>query len=414
MPAGFMALALLAQPAFADGERFSLTSAMIADGDARWETYTPASQDLMSSLNGLGAEAFVKGHEMLGLANGSKTDRLLYLSTAGLAYMAFTRANSIIIGHEMAHWQTAHAFGRDQHEFRNHGDRKPVSFGKAYLRALLTGHAKASASSWSSDPGHELTETERSWANNAGVNWQTAYAERHLRENLMRGYTTVPGAMDYMINKGYFFFYAARDLSKDDNKPGDFNDFSRHLKERHGVDNAKETIAAVSLVSLLASPSFHSATKSFSSYVATGALHQREATYRIGEGLSYSWDIPNYANADSYTVAPTLYAVLEGDRAAGLHAKRAVIGVAFEKDILGDTVNEVTLSADLDFGVTDVSLDMTFGSGGHYADLRLSREVSKRLGLEFGLADSSGDTMRGKRTFPTDGTHAWAGISLRF
>lgn len=396
------------------------TSAFAWEKKTLWESYTPSSHHLVSSLDAIGGRLFEKGHHAFGLDRKGPMARIAYMLTGGLALTSFVRANSIYFGHEGAHFQFADADGKSHHVFTDHDTGAAMSWGHAYLNAFKHGVVGGTARSWSEDdldPSQSLSREDRirsMWSNNAGVNWQMAHSERVMRRDLLRGEGRASDAVGQLYNRGYMSFYALRDVGKDDTDSGDFVEYGGWLEEAAGVDDPVEKIAIISLLSMIASPGILDYSRYLNGYVETGDLAYEPFGIDIGPGRKISWDIPNYAAPMSYTIAPTLYMRDEGSMAANIGADAVLLGAGHEFSVMGESAQESVIHLGADYGRTVVSLELAGGGDGLYASIGMNHHLGHSIGLQMDFMHAEGETMHGMRNLPQGGDLVWLGFVVDF
>lgn len=381
--------------------------------DGLWEGWTPTSHSLVRNLDSLVGLGFEAGHRALDLDDASPLARGIYLASGGVLMTMFNRANAIYFGHEGAHFQFAHQYGRHWHRFIDHDTGRVIPFARGYLNSLLHGVVGGTASSRrEGDP--DLDPIDTMWANNAGVNWQMAHSENILRQRILRGQGRLTDAIPFMFNRGYMAFYSARDMQLSDSEHGDFVEYGEWMRESQGIDNPVEKISAISFLAMFASPGFLNSTYAFQDYVQDGDLTYDPFWIHIGRDVKLSWDIPTYAGPVNFTLAPTIY-LSDHDRLAGkIGARAAMIGLGYEFAAFGEAVDEPVFYAAADFNTISASWEISGGSDGLYSNLGMTYWLGDHVGAKISYLHSEGDSLRGHRNLPQGGDLIWAGFSFDF
>lgn len=387
------ALCATAMPALAGG--LYLDAGLLDGGPGRDEKPL-ITLDTVHGLNAAAGDLALRYSERRNMAEAEPHERGLYLMSAGALAFAFQRANAIIIGHEGAHFHTAGLHGRTEHRFMTSGG-DTVSWLNAYGKALLTGHADAIAASG----GAANTPTERIVANNAGLNWQSDYAERMLRRGFAGQDLSVFSAADYLLNANYWLLYSAKDKRKDRpfNQGGDPQDLAEYLEVQHGIEGALDDMVKWSALSFLLSSANWQAFSSLNGYV-------QNAETGLFDG-KLTWSVLNYGYEDSFSVAPMVH-LRAGD------GQGSWIG-GVETSVIGDSWTEVQLGAVRHYEKTSFEGIVTFGKDGALLEFGADYQVTDRLAV-VGRATVAldGETRRGGRLAPDGDDVFQIGLAYRF
>lgn len=356
--------------------------------------------DLVGSLNGAAADIALAFHERLDLGQASPQARMMYLASGGLAAYHFQRATSIVFGHEGAHFHTAGINGRGEHEFATE-DGVRISLWEAFGEALKSGHVGGLAFSGSAD-GHVSTEDELMRANNAGLNWQSDYADRMLRQGFAFGEHNVFSSADYLLNRNYWARYALKDQRKDraPGRGGDPQDLAEHLEAEHGASDALDSMVMWSVASALLSASNYQAMLAMTDYVKDGSTG-------LFDG-KMTWSISNYGYDDSFSVAPVL-------QVRGKKEGSTWFG-GFETSVIGEDWAELHLGGTRALERMNIEAAVTIGEDAGLIEIGAERHFGENYGARIwaALPVGSGETRRGMRLTPENEPVVSTGLVFRF
>lgn len=365
-----------------------------------WEKMGYRARDIVSSGEHIGARVTESGHHLLGLDSASPQARAIYLATAGFVNLRFQQANAIMFGHEYMHFALADLMGRQDHYFRTE-DGDELDFSEAYFNTLIWGGPGAPATSSGSRNGFAPDKTIMKTA--IGVDWQMQYSERWVQRALLDGqsFFALPG---YIANRTKLTTYAFSDsVVERDGVQGDITKVAdRYTALGHDTDAGD--IALWGLVGTALSPTTWQAYLSSRDYIEFGALDMRDPFFNLDNGLRFTWDVPQYLNAEAMTLAPMLYA----DTGHG------IVGIGSEFAVIGDANSEVNLAYLQDFGKTDVGVNLTWADTGTHIEVEAGYELLSAVSLEARFAATAGETLRGFRNNPAGGEVLYGGVSFRF
>lgn len=391
----------------------SINSSYFEKGDLKWEGYTYTARDLVGSLNSIGSEMMLKGHDYLDLESAAPQSRLLYLLSAGFVNFRFQYANSVIFGHELAHWQHARRFGRTDHSFQDDNAQR-ASLGKVYLDTLLSGSINYTAvSTPTANFNQELYNREGIETSLHALNWQMSYSEEWIKDALFYQNKTAFDATELFLNRIYLTAYAVGDYRRNSSDKGDMHKFASHIAP--GADR-QDTLAKISLISFAAtllSPGVTGTVTNVAQYIASGDTGFTIQGLKTSAG-TYFLDVPTYINYQSYTVAPTLYLLANDSIAQMLGSDRLLLSSGFEVAALGESEAELRLGAKANFGAVEIDTSFTSNGRAHFAELEVGYNVTDTFELYAGAAVTDGRTLRARRNMPEGGDVVWLGTRLRF
>lgn len=416
---------LLSAPATATNAETQITFSSLIDQfeSEKHHTYGYFAQELVGSLNSVAAGATRWGHERLGLSDSSPMHRWIYLATAVHLQARLQWANSMYFGHEFSHFSTAHQFGRVNHYFRDAGSGERQSYGDAYLRTILKGHPGGPAVSHGnlSPEQRRKHEAERITSTTAGLNWQMNYSERWLRQHLTYGPKDVFDAPDFFMNRAYLAAYAYGDKQRakkpravgDQGIRGDVEKWAKRMTAQHGEKDALEDAFVYGIGATFASPAFWSVNSAIGAYASSGetALPDVFLTTPIG-GLT--WDVPQYLNLDSMTLAPTIYWQPDEQLTGFLGADTIVLGYAREFAVVGQTEDEHRFTLTGQWDRFQADLGVTQSKSGSLTEFEMSFDLNDSIAVTGGAAIADGDTLRGRRNFPFGNHETWVGLRITF
>ncbi|MBO9428730.1 hypothetical protein [Sulfitobacter sp. R18_1] len=340
------------------------------------------------------------------LRNTSGGNSLLFL--AQLVNFQYQTANAIMFGHEYAHFAMHDWYGLGEHYFYNHDDNEEISFGQAYGYTLLFGGpGGASATSRSGgvsygDPAKRIRTTM------SGVNWQMNYSEKWLQRNLQGRPNHAYSWPGYVANRIKTFTYTLGDHRESDTAvQGDMVKIAAHYEAR-GYSDADDALGEMLLYSgigNLLSPTLWQIPKSIK-HARKNRFEMSDPYFHLGNGLQFTWDVPQYHNPDGMTLAPAFY----------LKAGPFVGGVQVEKAVIGDATDEFTGIILSDFHNAQASLSYTVNPDleGSHIEASLSYDLTELLGFEIRHISSDGITLRGDRNNHSGTDATMIGVKLRF
>lgn len=354
----------------------------------------------VAAVNRTAAELALAMSDKLDLGQRSRLERAGYFLSAGMLTYHFQRATAIVHGHEGAHFHTAGLYGRTEHDFvQKDGTR--ISTGEALREAFRTGHVGGFAKSVSPD-GDASTDDELMRANNAGLNWQSDYAERMLRQDFAFGGYSVFSAADYLLNRNYWARYAKSDVDKGrgPGEGGDPQDLAEHLEAQHGVEDALDKIQMWSAVSAVLSASNFQAMDAISSYV----LHGKTGLF----DKPYSWSISNYGYDDSFSVAPVFHGRVKNSSVTWF--------AGIETSVLGEGWTEATIGATRSWSDLNLEGSLTVAKDAGLLEIGIEKYLNDHAGLRAWAAVpvGGGETRRGMRLTPENEAVVSASLVLRF
>lgn len=412
-----LAAGLLCAAVPATAGSITVNSLMFADSEEQWDTYTYIAKDTVKSLNETGSRITELGHFALNLDNKSSTSRMVYALTAGHLNYRFQVANTIFFGHEYVHFQHAHRLGLTNHSFVSDDDGSTISKQDAYINIFLTGGVGGPATSSSGstfDP--DLYASEGITTALAGANWQTAYSEQWIRDAATLNSKNVFDQSDFFFNRSYMMSYALHDYDayKDGGATnGDLYKFANNLNLDGGNEDTLKKIVGISLLANLMSPRFIESVTDYVDYVVSGdtEITQKYITTSAG---GITWDIPQYLNPNSLTLAPTIYLKVNDSLATSLGADRMLLSASYETPVLGDDDAEIRLTATTAWNHIETDFAVTAGSNGQFYELMGAYNISDSMAVTGGAVFGDGDTLRGKRNMPTGNSAAWIGARYTF
>ena len=396
----------------------TVNNLMFQDEEDKWINYTYIAKDQVRSLNESGAFLLAKGSDALGMSDGDPIMRVPYGVLGGLLYYRFSLANSVLLGHEYVHWQHAHRFGFKEHTFIDDDTGDEISRGEAYKRLFLNGEVGGPAASigrWG-DIDHSLYSEEGISIDLAGLNWQMSYSEDWIRHNAGPGSKNVFDGIDFFVNRGYAARYAYSDvirLDEDNDRSGDVYKFAAHLE---GADDADETLrklATYGLAANLLSPTYWASIAGVTNYFFTGETAAPDYFFDTSIGGA-TWDIPQFMNVGSYTLAPTVYIDTSRDIAGSVGAERLLLSASVETAVMGEADDELRLSATGRWGAFETDLAISAGGEGQFYEIEAAYNVNDHFAITAGAAVVDGDTLRGNRNMPTGDNAFWLGTRLTF
>lgn len=385
--------------------------------DKDYRTYGYLAQEIVSSGNSLAAWLGRKGYEGLNLKERSSGARWVYLATALQLQVRVQWANALYFGHEFSHFATAHQFGRDEHFFRDTKNGEEIKYGKAYLAIVKGGQVGGAAVSRGVlDPvQQERHSHEGIMSTTAGLNWQMNYSEKWVRQHYAFGKKDFFDAPDYFLNRSYLSAYAFGDKkrSKNGRVKGDVLKWAEHVEANNPDEaGALGKAATYSLVANLLSPSYWTAANSFNNFIASGETKLNNPV--LDRGSSLTWDLPQYLNRNSMTIAPTVYWRPAGNAVSKLGADNILLGTSIEVPVIGEDENEIQVSVTGKWQDFDADFSVTKSGDGHFAEIGLAYNVNNNLAVTAGAASANGKTLRGSRNFPHGKAAGWFGLRISF
>lgn len=406
-----------AQPVRADT---SLTISSLTGhySDEDHATYGYLAREVVESLDSVASGLTRWGHNRLGLSQSSRWRRSAYLISAIHLQLRMQWANSLYFGHEFSHFATAHQFGREEHYFRDGKSGEEIPFLRAYARAMWQGSVGGPAVS--RRPAGSIASQEEITSTAAGLNWQMNYSERWLRQHIAFGHKDFFNAPEFLLNRSYLMSYAlgdsnrdTADMGKQNEDRGDLIKWAEHIERTQSDSDVLDKVVANTVLANLLSPAFWTAINSFNSYVESGETGFSVPVIETGIG-QFAWDIPQYLNFDSMTLAPTVYWRMDDRIADFVGANRIVLAAATEIPVIGDGKGEQHLSMTGRWGRFDADLGFSRSGSGHFTEFEMAYRLKDRLAVTGGVAISDGKTLRGRRNYPFGNHATWLGLRLSF
>ncbi len=372
-----------------------------------WVHQNYRAQSMVRSGEYLGARAQQYGHDALGMDEKSPTARAIYLLTSGLVNLKFQTANSLMYGHEYAHFQMWDYYGYRTHYFYDFDDREELSEAKTWWNIFWKGGPEATATNSgmldpSRDPEQQIMTTA------AGNNWQMNYSEEWVRRNIQADGMSLFTVPAYLTNRMKTFTYTISDDHghNDGVIAGDMTKIEDHYVNVLGhEDGDLSKIALYSGLSILASPATWRAYQAVGDYVATGETEMRSPFFKLG-GIEYTWDIPAYLNANGMSLVPTAYVRLSSGLTVGLGVETAVIG---------DLDDEYTLSFLGDYNGFALAGEYSMSTGGgSHLEMDASYRVNDYVSITASHVMSDDFSLRGFRNNPYGDDLTTVGVQLRF
>jgi len=387
--------------------------------DARageYETYGYLASEIVSSLNSIGSKAARWGHDKLDLDNRSPLHRIAYMATAFQAVVRFQWANSIYFGHEFLHFTTADQLGYADHHFEDARTRQNIKFDEAYLRALLNfeiGGPAVSVLQSDHYQGKDFAD-KRTLSIAAGLNWQMKYSEEWVLRAIAYQAKDAFDAPEFLLNRMYLATYAVGDAyrSREGAVLGDVRRWAQQIDPGEDGDEVVSKVAAWGLAANLMSPAFWDATAALGRYVAHGnsVVHPYNFETPLG---SLTWDVPQYLNTSSMTLAPMAY-LTAPDGAGALQADKFTVGLGVEFPVIGTDRVEVRFIATGQWDQFELDLGLSGSEDGILAEATAGFKIDEAAAIVTGIALSKGDTLRAARNFPFGSSSVWAGFKISF
>jgi len=410
-------LVLAATSAFAtqaEAEASLTFSTLLIDADQkRYETFGYAAGEVVGSLSSVGAEMARLGHDHLGLQTGTSAQRAIYMATAFQALARFQWASSLVFGHEFSHFATADQLGYTEHYFEDLDTYEKIDVHEAFLRTFL--RLDVNGVAVSDHVGTGETRGDRVMSATAGLNWQMNHSEAWLRKALTYAKKDSFDAPEFLLNRAYLTSYAFGDVvrSRDNGILGDVERWSRNMEAKAGVSDAARKAAGWGLAANLLSPGFWSSSGAIGGYITRGNAVVDPFSCSTSLG-SLTWDIPQYLNADSMTVAPIAYLTADPSLGSVLGADAVAFGAGLEIPVVGDDPMEARLTATGRWVDLEVDLGIAGSEAGVFVEAAASYSLTENVAFTAGAALAEGDTLRAERNFPFGSTSAWAGLRIRF
>lgn len=405
-----IAIAGITSSAAIAGPTVELNTFMIGDWDDVQGTYGYAANGIVNTSESVGGSLVMAGHDALSLDDASPLGRLGYLLTAGQLNARAQWATSTLFGHEYAHFQAAHRFGRTEHYFPdNEGGR--LSTAEAYWNVFSTGEVGSPATSTGVGSAPSGIATS-----NAGLNWQMNYSESWLRDQMLNNDKTVFDTSNFFLNRIYFSAYfagAANEAFGSSTSNSDPSKFARHMERKHGEENALDRATKYAIVANLVSPSFWQVGRSWNAYVLESDRDAPAFEMSFAAG-SITWDVPHYLSDDSMTLAPIVYWTPSAEMREFAQADDLTIGVGFESAVMGSASQEARLTIDARWDNITLASTTALGADGAFQEIEAGYAVTENTSFTAGLAKASGDTLRASRNLPGQDAAAWAGVKWTF
>lgn len=375
-----------------------------APEDSSWDAHMYRTMGWLENSEEIGSALLSFGHDKLKMSEQSSLARATYLLTAGQLNYRFQLANAIVFGHEMAHFQFSIPIGGHNFRFHNFDTGTDHTLSEVYWNVF-----------WKMDPEVTATKSISDWSdpdarimvNNSGLNLQQKIGAEWTRSSLYED-KNVFDVPTYLINKSHILGYAYNDKINEGNQTisGDVINFVNHLKSE-GYDADIDKVVSTAAISYALSPTTWQIGHSLYDYIATGDITYEPFYVNVSKS-KLSWDISNYMNANSYTVAPVVYIK------KSIHEFPVLIGIGTEFSVMGE--NKTELSASLRSSVNNHRFDISASgsSEGHFISLNYGYSVSDRFVPNISYITTSGDSLEGSRMLPTDKSLLWAGVSITF
>lgn len=390
-------------------------SLMMAKESAQWKGFTYIADDTVSSLNDALTYGGEQAHNLLGMDDRGMLERAIYTATVGQLIFRASWANSVM-AHEYAHFSNAHRFGLKSHYFEDTSTGEHYDWQKAWKNIFLKMEVGGPATS-TARPGdtfdNDLWDERGIEVALAGLNWQMRYSENKIRDWIGGDSKTFLDSPDIALNRLYTLSYA---LFSDDNDvvKDDIQRFKEHIRATQGEKNISQKIIISSLISNLLSPNLLTIGKSAPDYIYSGKVKADPLILDTVSGHRFTWDIPQYLNRESMTVAPIVYWLPNEEYKQMIGADNLVVGAGFETSVLGKSDNEARLTVDSTWGNITVGSGLSVGSDGQFLEVKASYQVAERVEVSIGTAQKFGDTLRGTRDLPDTKNVTWAGVSILF
>lgn len=403
-------------PAYAEAN-LTVNSLLYDFDRGEYETYGYFAQDIVGSANSMGAAAVRLGHDALDLSNRSAVARLAYAATAFQALYRFQWANSLYFGHEFVHFSTADQIGLGHHYFYDTDAHEEISFSQAYWRAFSQFEVGGPAVS-TTHPGEvrgDISQDDIMQSLTAGIDWQMNYSETWLRHHLTYGDKDVFDATDFFLNRTWLMGYALGDhrRSKNDDFSGDVYKFANHIENTTDETAVLTRVATLSILANMMSPSFWTTSATLGTYISQGKTEIYDPFVETGYG-GFTYDIPQYLNANSMSVVPTIYWRAKKEHAAKLGADTLVASLGVEAAIVGNDKTEVKATVTGSFGDFDTDLRLAGSASGYITEIDVDYNLTDHFAISAGAAVASGSTLRAKRNFPRGEESIWLGMKLTF
>lgn len=395
-------------------QQITINSLSSSGGDEWWSSYNQHSWDTLHSANRLVSYGAIGAHNALRMQERSEWERALFMLTIGQAAARATWANSVL-GHEYAHFANAHRLGLKEHYFVDDDSGERFDWQTAWLNSFVGGDPNGPATS-RGEFNDDVSEGDTVEMSLAGLNWQMGYSEKYLRDWLSGSSRTVFDTPDLVMNRVYMTSYATGTLTEVNGSPwgGDIGRFDNHIEAMTGDDKVSEKVILTGVLANILSPNILSAGGGILSYIQTGSLEVSPHLRELRNGSHITWDIPQFLNKDSMTVAPTVYWMPNEEQKGRVGANSIVVGFGVETPTIGSDNSEARLSFDGQWDTLSLGMALSSGKSGQYLEFESGYRINDSVGVSFGLATAAGETLRGRRFLPDDDFHSWVGLNVSF